>query len=267
MSSKLKTSALTLSLMGVLSTGIAAAQDAPATDTPAVQGQTGTVELAIPELLQDDAFADVESRSGRRGGLMIEGSIVESGKDFDAMVNSDGELVGIRTAEGSALPVAVVEALLPEAARANPVLSEITELNAIGTRNGAVMIGGQDAAGDQVRIGFDAEGQLQHFDRGERGGKRMRGDSHGARGAKRGGDDHGQRDGRARRGGEGATPMPPPVDEAALRSAVEAAGYTDLGETLQGRGRGIAIDAVNPQGETVTVFVSPRGEVIRETAR
>lgn len=287
MSSKLKTSVLAFGLMGVLGSGLAFAQTAPATTAPATDAAPApAADVQIPEILQGSGFADVETKPGRRGGLFVEGSLAETGKDFDAMVNAEGKLVGMRTAEGSALPQAVVDALLPEAARANPILSEIAQLNAIGSRDGAVMVGGQDASGDDVRIGFDAEGELVHFDRGEHGkrGKGMgmgdreghgprgeRGD-HGDRGGKGRGGDHGDHDRMGPRDGDGPRGdgpregAAPPVDEAALRSAIEGAGYTELGEIARAD-RGLAVEALNPQGEAVLVIVTPSGEVVRETAR
>lgn len=221
---------------------------------------------------------------------MVEGTIVETGKNFDAMVNSDGELVGMRTAEGSALPASVLEALLPEAVRGNAVLAEIDTVSAIGSRDGAVMAAGQDAEGEKVRIAFDAEGELVHFNRGDdrggrgghgmddRGGKGPRGDRGGERGDHGHGGKHGDKGPRGDRGGDRGGerggdrggdrgPDAAPVDEAAVRSAVEGAGYTDLGDLSDARGRGIAIEAVNPQGEEVLVIVNPEGEVMRETAR
>lgn len=315
MSSKLKTSVLAFAMMGVLGGGLAVAQTAPAPAAPETQTeQPGATpaDVQVPDLLQGDAFSDVEGRTGRRGGAFFEGTIVESGKDFDAMVNAEGDVVGMRTAPGSALPQAVIDALLPEAARSNAILSEITELNAIGSRDGAVMIGGQDASGDDVRIAFDADGELVQFARGEHGkhgmgdhGKRGMGDrdgrgpggdkgdkaqreagprgdgprGDGAREGGRDGDgprgdgDRAPREGAEREGGprgnaprDAGQPPAPPVDEAALRSAVEGAGYTELGDMTPGD-RGIAIEAMNPQGEEVVVTVTPSGEVVRETAR
>lgn len=297
MSSKLKTSVLALGLMGVLGGGLAFAQTAPATTEAAPEATTEAAPAAsvtIPEILQGDAFADVESRQGRRGGMFVQGSLTESGKDFQAMVNSDGELMGIRTAEGSALPQSVIDSLLPDAARANPILGEITELNAIGTRDGAVMVSGQDASGDDVRMGFDAEGELVRFMRGEHGkrdmgmnmgdrGKRGMGDRGGDHAEQRGkgrGGDHGMRGERGRMGPrdgemrqmgprEGAAGTPPaPIDEAALRSTIEAAGYSELGDLNRTpRGAGVVIEALNPLGEEVVIVVTPTGEIMRESAR
>ena len=66
---------------------------------------------------------------------------------------------------------------------------------------------------------------------------------------------------------EGAGTPPAPIDEASLRSADEAAGYTELGAIAPTPGRGITIEALNPQGEEVVIVVSPKGEVMRESAR
>lgn len=304
MSSKLKTSAASLALIAMLGAGLVSAQTTWAQEAPAATTEQGTAAetapaVALPEILQGDAFSGVTSRPGPRGGLMVEGTIAETGKSFDALVSPDGQLRGIRTAEGSSLPQAVVDALLPEAVRGHAVLSEITELNAIGTRDGAVMASGQDASGDEVRIGFDADGALMHFDRGdrgERGGPWMGGDrggpwkggdrdhdmkgdhgDHGKKGPRERDGDHGRkgpRDGdhgdRAERGPRPGMPgapgdLPPP-DGAAIGAALDAAGYTELGAPRPGP-EGIVIEALNPQGEPVVVVVTPAGEVVRETAR
>ncbi|MFV0409616.1 MAG: hypothetical protein ACK5LJ_07950 [Paracoccus sp. (in: a-proteobacteria)] len=313
MSSKLKTSLIALTMMGVLGSSFAVAQTAPATDAPAVaevpaEAAPAAAAVAVPELLQGAGFTEVTSRPGRRGGLLVTGTLAETGKDFDAMVNKDGKLVGIRTAEGAALPQALRDALLPEAARGNAIISEIAVLSAIGSRDEAVMISGQDASGDKVRIGFDTDGQLMRFERGDmmHGGPGMmgkRGGKDGMHGDRDGKGKHGDRDGRrGNRGGDhggkgphggnkgpGNGMMPPngamqqgmsgqpgmggqpeqqrPFDEAALRSAAEAAGYTDLGAISAGHGRAVTVEGVNPQGEEVLIFVNPQGEVMRETAR
>ncbi len=288
MSSKMKISALALGLMGVLGGNMAYAQTAPAapeqTPAPAPAAPApAPVAPAVPqtpEILQGDGFSNVEAKPGRRGGIVIEGTLTETGKDFDAIGDGNGNLLGIRTAEGSSLPQSVIDALLPEAARGNPILAEIAALHAIGGRDGAVMLGGQDAAGNDVRVGFDAEGELVLFNRGEfakrwmRDGYGPRGDDDGWRGSRGEGDHHGKRGhregGPRERGSWGDAPregdQKPPVDEAAIRSAVEAAGYTELG-TLNASRRGIAVEALNPQGEAVLLVLTPKGEVVRETAR
>lgn len=300
MSSKLKASVAGMALLAMLGAGLANAQTAPApaeapAEAPAATAPAPAAEaVALPEILQGSAFTDVTSRPGPRGGLMVEGTIAETGKSFDALVNGEGALIGMRTADGAALPAAVVESLLPEAARANAILPEITALSAIGQRDGAVMASGQDASGEDVRIGFDAEGQLMHFSRGDREGRGgwmgrdghrgERGD-HGDRGGKHGkhGDkgprgERGERGGDGDRGGdhegrgdrEGRGPAPEgagaPMDEAAVRGALETGGYTALAD-MRPSPEGVVVEATNPQGEDVLVMVSPEGEVVRETAR
>lgn len=304
--------------------------EAPATESPAPSapsdGAPGSVSgsAQIPQILQGDGFADVTSRQGPRGGMLVQGSIAATGKDFDAMIGRDGSLLGIRTAEGSSLPDELVNEMVPEAARSHPVTSEITELSAIGTRGDAVMLAGQDASGDEVRIGFDENGELIHFSRGEdrmgpgghgdkmrdtMRGDKMRGD--GDRGPRAGGDraprdsgareggprdaephdggprDGGPRDGGPRDGGRGDgprnvdprdgaaggdAPRPSPEEsgapseEGALRGDLEDAGYADLGRFVP-TADGATVDAVNPQGEPVTLTLDAQGEVVEETAR
>ncbi|WBU65231.1 hypothetical protein [Paracoccus aerodenitrificans] len=330
MISKLKTSVASLALIAAFGTGLAFAQteaQPQVQPAPAENAAPGGSETQLPAILQGEGFTDVETRPGRRGGAFAKGTIAESGKDFQAMIGPDGQLVAIRTAEGSSLPQSLVDEMLSQAARDNAVTAEITELNAIGTRGDAVMISGQDASGDTVRIEFGADGELVHFSRGEekhdgdgpRGDMRKPmgpgGDMHDDKereGDKEADHDHEDDDkaddhperkdaprgdrGERRPGGdparmiqpsapEGHQPMPmgeraapeaggaaqpgdapQPVDEAALRSAVEEAGYTELG-TIRPEGPGATVEAVNPQGEEVVVTVSPEGEVVRETAR
>lgn len=300
MSSKLKASVAGMALLAMLGAGLANAQTAPAPAEAPAEAPAATAPapaeapaeaVALPEILQGSAFTDVTSRPGPRGGLLVEGTIAETGKSFDALVNGEGALIGMRTADGAALPAGIVESLLPEAARANPILPEITALSAIGQRDGAVMASGQDASGEDVRVGFDAEGQLMHFNRGDREGRGgwmgrdghrgERGD-HGDRGGKHGkhGDKgpRGERGDRGDRGGdgegrgdrEGRGPAPEgagaPVDEAAVRGALETGGYTALAD-MRPSADGIVVEATNPQGEDVLVMVTPTGEVVRETAR
>lgn len=284
MSSKLKTSVAALALLAVFGTGLATAQTTPA--APETAATTAPAGVTLPEILQGEGFSNVTSRDARGGGLMVQGTITATGRNFDAMVDSDGALIGIRTTPGAALPQEVVAALVPEAARANPVLSQITTITAIGTRDGAVMISGQDSTGKEVRAGFAADGELMHFGRGDRGGRDGKGGKfmgdRGDRGsfhgrAPRDGDharpggrgDHAQHAPRGDRGprasGRGQA-QPGQVDPAAIHAALAAAGYTEAGDPRPGPG-GLAIDALNPQGEAVTLTVTARGEVLRETAR
>ena len=138
-----------------------------------------------------------------------------------------------------------------------------------------VMIEGTDANGDELRALFAEDGTLTRFGRGDddddrRGDHGKRGGKHGDRGdhEMRGHHMQGQRGGaeggpdQARMGGQ----PPAPLDEAAVTTTLTDAGYQDLGAITRDGPRTL-VEAVNAAGETVTVELSPRGEVMRETAR
>lgn len=303
MNNKLKTSILALSIVGALGAGVAVAQSA---DTPkSVQGESvePANEVAIPELLKGSEFSDIESRKGPRNMAFIQGTITETGKGFSAIVSDDGKLVGIRTAEGSSLPDSVSASLLPEAVRSYPVTSELVVLSAIGTRGDATMITGQDSSGDKVKAIFNADGKLMKFIRSDGYGIgrdrddmmmfRFRDGLHDS-GSRRGDPKHdkGRDRGKAEQHRSGDRPHnghnrgdnddrrgpPPPArsdaasvddavfDQNTIRSAVEDAGYTRLGDVHKSAD-GITVNAVNSRGENVSVVVDPQGEVIREIIR
>ena len=295
MSNYFKTSVAALALVAVFGSDLAMAQSSTGSEAgnqPQAQMQTqpapadDPAEVEIPEILQGPGFSDVTSREGPRGSTILQGSLTESGKDFDAMLNPEGELVAARTAEGTALPDELIESLLPEAVRNHPVTAEITELNAIGTREGSMMISGQDESGDALRIAFDDAGELIHFERGD-------GMRHGPKGEMRG--DKGPKDGKRGERGKhgdgprgdgprdaerrGNAPRDPgrdgasapdagaaPSPEGALRDRLGEAGYTDLGR-VNPQDDGATVEAVNPQGEPVTLTLDEDGEVTRETSR
>ena len=72
-------------------------------------------------------------------------------------------------------------------------------------------------------------------------------------------------DGRGRGGPDRAQPREP-LDDAAVRSILTDGGYTELGEITR-NGPRAEVAAKNPEGENVTVTISPRGVVVRELAR
>lgn len=72
-------------------------------------------------------------------------------------------------------------------------------------------------------------------------------------------------DGLGRGGPDRAQPQGP-LDDAAVRSILTDGGYTELGEITR-NGPRAEVPAKNPEGENVTVTVSPRGVVVRELAR
>ena len=56
------------------------------------------------------------------------------------------------------------------------------------------------------------------------------------------------------------------LDDDGVRSLLADGGYTGVG-TITRNGPRTEAEAVNPEGENVTVTISPRGVVVRELAR
>lgn len=245
--------------------GAVLAQDAAPTPTADLPAALSTLDLQ-----------NVEIKPGRRGGSKIEADL-PGGGEIEAFVDDQNNLIMVDT-DDVAVPQSLIDTLLPQSVRDNDILSQFSTIEKIGGREGRFMVGGQDANGEDLRAGFDEDGRLMRFGRGdddERGHKGREGrggHGKGEHGGKHGKGDHGRggpKDGGPRDGGPrgaGDMPPPPPVDAAALNQALTGAGYSDLGE-LRPEGRRMLIDATNAAGESVTLEVDPAGEVIRETAR
>lgn len=263
--------------------GAVVAQDRAEAPAQAAQG----VRAGLPPALAGLGLTDVQIREGRKGSkvtAMLGDVAVQAmfGRDDGVMLHSADE--------DAALPAAAVDALVPQAARANPVFAQIAAVGMIGLRDGAVMVGGVDADGQPVRAGFGPDGTLLRFGRGDemrggRGGKGMQGErgGHGGKGmrgddamrggkAMRGGGDcDGPRGGQAMRGQgamagqSGAMRVAPPVffDPAAVTQALAQAGYSAIGAISPQ----LTLEAVNKAGEPVTLHLNPAGQVVRETAR
>jgi hypothetical protein len=73
-----------------------------------------------------------------------------------------------------------------------------------------------------------------------------------------------ERDGERRWGGDG--PRWGRSDPAAVKRAVEAAGYTVRGD-IEFRRAHAAVIAANPEGEVVELHIEPGGEIVREQRR
>ena len=56
------------------------------------------------------------------------------------------------------------------------------------------------------------------------------------------------------------------LDDAGVQRLLQETGYTQPG-TITRDGPRTEVEAVNPEGEPVTVTISPRGVVVRELAR
>lgn len=255
--------AAALAIIAVLGSGVAATAqtEAPSAPTATQQGDAApagrvTAET-LPESLRALNLSDLEIQTGRRGHARVHGNLAD-GTQIDAVVDRDGALRGVRARDDAALPQSLIEAVLPQPVRANPIIEQFSLITGLGVMSKMVMVGGQDAEGQNLRAGFDQDGTLMRFGRGDDRGPAMH-----QRGGKRAfeGRDHGKGEQRMDRRGARA-----PVDGAALRQSLADAGYTDLG-TISRDGRRTTLEAVNANGENVTVELNRQGQVIRETAR
>lgn len=230
---------------------------------------------ALPAPLAALNLQDIETKEGRRGGRKIEADL-PGGGEIEAWLDDQGGLRMVEV-EDVAMPQSLVEAMLPQAVRDSDILSQFAVIDQIGGRDGRVMVGGEDSAGEDLRAGFDQDGRLLRFGRDDDDGRRERrgggqhdrmGDHDRGKGGhgKRGGDQMGQRHGGDQMGeGRGGGRMRM-MDNATITEGLDNAGYTDLGEPRPAGPRMI-LDAVNAAGEAVTVEVDAQGEVIREIAR
>ena len=245
---------------------------APATPVPTTPAPNAAMTAeTLPEALRSLNLTELEIKRARQGGSRIEGDMAD-GTEIDAYVDDAGTLRMIRADDDAALPESVTGAMIPQAVRDNAILSQFATVSAVGLRgDGTIMISGEDEAGEELRAGFNEDGTLMQFGRGDddrdRGERRGKGHGHGkdkghGKGMEKG---HGGDD---RRGdmprGDGPQGAALTVD--AARQALTDAGYTDIGAVLLDGPRTLA-EAVNRAGETVTVTLNPRGEVVRETAR
>ena len=242
-------------------------------NTPAA---TAPAEAQLPQALQELNLSDVQVRKLRRGMQRVRGTL-EDGTRIQAILDDEGALRGAFAADGNALPEALTRTLIPETVRAQEIMGQFSSVSAAFGGERGIMVGGTDAAGERIRAGFAQDGTLMRFGRGDdRHGKPMHGarhddDRHGKADRhhpgkpghwdRRGG--HGPKG--QHRGPEGRSGLAPLTDDA-VRGAVAGAGYGEIGEITH-RGPHSVVEAVNPQGDPVRVEVSPRGEVIRETAR
>lgn len=282
-------SAAVFTAAAILATPLAAqtpttppATPAPVAPAPA-QAEPAT---ALPPALTDLGITDARILEGRRGNQRAEGTM-PGGQPFRAVLDGQSQLRMIRIeGEGKgALPADIVSRLVPESVRTSAIFPEFAQLRGIGHGEEGVMLFGTDAQGQDLRAGFSTDGTLQRFGRGDMDRPdRDRGDGphgrhgdhardHGDKGrghperegdrgrSERGGPDAPRDQGGARPEGAGA-----PLDDAAIQGVLRDAGYTQPGAITRSGPRA-EVEAVNPEGEPVTVTVSPRGVVVRELAR
>lgn len=270
---------LALTAVLALLAGPVLAQDAapaapvpPAAAAPAAEAQAP----ALPKVLQDAGLTDVTTKRAR-GGSSVEGKLPD-GNRIQAMLTAEGALRGIKAQGDAALPQALVEQLVPQVVRDNAVFAELGSLRAVFTGERGVMLAGQDAEKNRIRAAFAEDGTLLRFARGDDDHDRKdRGRDHGKRHDDRRGDrdhhwgdkrDHDRREGRGPDAPRptGDAPERAAIAPEALRQALTAAGYTQLGEITQDGPR-VTAQANNPEGEPVLLELNPQGRVVREIAR
>lgn len=252
-----------LCALAILSAPLTAGAQTAPTDQPASAAAPAVAaQTAIPKALSDLGITDATMRGGDKG-RWIEGKLPD-GAAFQAKLSDDGQVRMMRRADGSALPQDIVDKLVPEAVRASPTFPAVGAISMIMQGDQFVMVAGRDSSGQMVRAGFSADGTLQRFGRGDgKHDNKKGGHGWGKHGKDRG--MHGQMHGKDQHK-QGGDRMPMGLTDNAARGAVEGAGYTKTG-AITHQGPRTMVEAVNPNGENVTVELSPRGDVIRETAR
>lgn len=278
---------LTALLATLAASPVLAQQTTPQVPAQSAQ-QTPAEPAVLPQALQDAGLTDVTSKPMRHGGgIRIEGTLPEGGK-IGAFVDASGALRGVRNQDDAALPASLIDALVPQNVRDNPVYGELAQLRGIFVGQQGVKLFGIDAQDNRVHAAFSEDGTLVRFGRGDgdddrRGFGKDRGDGKhrdgemrrhdrkydGKRHEGRGKDRHGMKGDRGDRRSHGAQDSGsarPPVDEAALRQSLTDNGYSDIG-TITHEGPRLVAEAVNPEGEAVAVEINPRGEVLREINR
>ncbi|WP_304620295.1 hypothetical protein [Paracoccus sediminilitoris] len=236
------------------------------------------LDAAVPAEIRNaeafDLLTRIEELHSRGDMLGLKGED-KDGEELHLMFDLTGKLTGIAT-DDVAVPQDMVASLLPQTVRDSDIAAQFTIIDHVMAGRDRVMIGGEDADGEDLRAQFDMDGNLLRFGRGDddRGDHRMHGDrmgrgEHGGPG-KHGGKHEGKHGDHARgprhddRGmmkGDEA-----PMDMDAVTTSLTEAGYTDLGK-FRRKGPGAAVSATNPDGEEVMLQLSPEGEVMRETAR
>lgn len=269
MSSKLTTSIALTALLSVLAAApVLAQQAAPEAPAQSAPQEAPAATVTLPQALQEAGLTDVTSSPMRRGGGTRINGTLPDGTKIGAFVDASGALRGLRGQDDAALPAALVEALVPQNIRENPIYDQLGQLRGIFVNQDGIMLAGADAQDNRVRAAFSQDGTLIRFGRGEGGMRRGFGEhrdkAEGRRGWK---GDKGDRDRRGfrqerweERQGFRA------IDEAALRQSLTDGGYSDVG-TITRMGPRIAVEAVNPEGEAVSVELDPKGEVLREINR
>lgn len=294
MSRYFTTSVAAVAMMSMLA-GPLLAQSAPS--APEASHGQSEAQVVLPQVLRDAGLTDVSGKETRHG-QRVTGKLSD-GTTIGALLDRDGKLRGLRAQGDAVIPRSLIDQVVPQAVRNQPIFAELGAIDAIFLGERGVMLSGKDAQSKSVRAGFAEDGTLMRFGRGEddrrgpgmdhrmdrgddgdhRGGKHRghdggKGPRHGDDGHKgprhegRKGHDDGPRGEKApggdRDGSRGGPATPPTPD--AVRGSLTDAGYTQIGQILQ-QGRVTVAQATNPEGEAVLVEVAPDGRVVRELNR
>lgn len=246
------------------------------------------LDAAVPAEIRNAEAFDLLTRIEdlhRRGDMLGLKGEDKDGEELHLMFDLTGKLTGIAT-DDTAVPQDIVATLLPQTVRDSDIAAQFAVIDHVMSGSDRVMIGGEDADGEDLRAQFDMDGNLLRFGRGDddRGDHRMHGDrmghgGHGGHGEHGGPGKHGGKHGGKHEGKHGDHARGPrhddrgmmkgdeaPMDMDAVTTSLTEAGYTDLGK-FRRKGPGAAVSATNPDGEEVMLQLSPEGEVMRETAR
>lgn len=119
--------------------------------------QTATVQL--PAELEALGLTNVRNETNRDGSVDVEG-VTADGLEVDATVDASGKLLEADVDRG-AMPQSLVDAILPEAARSNDVMSQFAKIDSIEQNNdGTFEVQGDDSTGKEYFALFGADGAV-----------------------------------------------------------------------------------------------------------
>lgn len=189
----------------------------------AVAEAAEAAEAMLPPALRGLGLTEISTRPDDDGEVYIHARTPTGWLRAEAW----GERVLEVQADGAGLPQALVDALLPASARAEPRLAGIVQLTEIDLDedDGEISVEGFAADGMRIEIEFTRDGRLQGYER-ERDDRRS-------------------------------------LSETAARARLVELGYSGIGLVERG-GRHVTAVAVNPFGDRVEVRLDDQGRVERE---
>jgi hypothetical protein len=179
-------------------------------------------EALLPAPLRGLGLTDIRTRPNDDGEMYI---YARSSTGW-LRAEARGDRLLELQADGAGLPPALIDAMLPAPARAEPRLADIARLTEIDLDDdGEISVEGFAAEGMRIEIEFMRDGTLRGYER-ERDDRRS-------------------------------------LSEEAARERLAELGYSQVGYVERG-GRHVTAIAVNPYGDTVEVRLDDQGRVERE---